>query len=238
MNEEFRRWWAQNHPTERAAVEISETYRAAQDGWRKTPTYHEVRDIIAKHVAAASSPAPASPQQQFVSEVDQWTHDLATAGWIAEAAFNWRAPDGSLWRGPAGAWKELQRRSAPGPEGEQEKCPACGEVNCFDHTLRTTTPPDTPSDGAMRAAKEIADRWFKGDIPERAKLHSTTRRMLLVLAEDVITKHLATTTSPSSETPETETCPVCKNEVPLDSLLSYNNEPNVVCQGCIDAGRF
>lgn len=90
------------------------------------------RDVIKKLEAArdedgvgpaATSPAPAGPPN-FISEVDQWKHDLTTAGWIAETALNWRAPDGSLWRGPAGAWKELQRRSTPTPvqpEGEQER---------------------------------------------------------------------------------------------------------------------
>lgn len=64
---------------------------------------------------AVKSLVAAAEPPKFVSEVDQWKHDLTTAGWIAETAFNWRAPDGSLWRGPAGAWKELQRRDAESP---------------------------------------------------------------------------------------------------------------------------
>lgn len=36
---------------------------------------------------------------------------------------------------------------------------------------------------------------------------------------------------------ETEICPVCKDEVPADSMLSYNNIPNAFCQGCVDSGR-
>lgn len=36
---------------------------------------------------------------------------------------------------------------------------------------------------------------------------------------------------------ETEICPVCKDEVPGDSMLSYNNQPNAFCQGCVDSGR-
>jgi hypothetical protein len=36
---------------------------------------------------------------------------------------------------------------------------------------------------------------------------------------------------------ETEICPVCKNEVPTDSMLSYNNVPNAFCQGCVDSGN-
>lgn len=36
---------------------------------------------------------------------------------------------------------------------------------------------------------------------------------------------------------ETETCPVCKDEVPADSMYSYNHVPNAFCQGCVDSGR-
>jgi hypothetical protein len=36
---------------------------------------------------------------------------------------------------------------------------------------------------------------------------------------------------------ETEICPVCKNEVPIDSLYSYNNVPNAFCQQCVDSGK-
>jgi hypothetical protein len=36
---------------------------------------------------------------------------------------------------------------------------------------------------------------------------------------------------------ETEICPVCKNEVPADSMFSYNNVPNAFCQECVDSGR-
>jgi hypothetical protein len=36
---------------------------------------------------------------------------------------------------------------------------------------------------------------------------------------------------------EIEICPVCKNEVPGDSMFSYNNVPNAFCQECVDSGR-
>lgn len=47
---------------------------------------------------------------EFVSDVERWKHDLIAAGWVAESSIAWRAPDGSLWRGPFGAWKELQHQ--------------------------------------------------------------------------------------------------------------------------------
>lgn len=47
----------------------------------------------------------------LVRTPELWRRDLDAAGWIAESATTFRAPDGSLWRGPAGAWQELQRRN-------------------------------------------------------------------------------------------------------------------------------
>lgn len=41
----------------------------------------------------------------------------------------------------------------------------------------------------------------------------------------------------AQETQQTETCPVCKSEVPADSMYSYNNVPNAFCQECVDSGR-
>lgn len=57
----------------------------------------------------AAAPAAPSPAEPLVSDMQR---DLITAGWVAETAIRWRAPDGSLWRGPYGAWKELQARAA------------------------------------------------------------------------------------------------------------------------------
>lgn len=42
---------------------------------------------------------------------------------------------------------------------------------------------------------------------------------------------------PESEQVDTGICPMCKNEVPLDSMWSYNNVPNAFCQECVDSGR-
>lgn len=43
-------------------------------------------------------------------DVERWKNDLFAADWVTDSFINWRAPDGSLWRGPYGAWKELERR--------------------------------------------------------------------------------------------------------------------------------
>lgn len=47
----------------------------------------------------------------MTTEVEQWKRDLEAAGWTAASATAWYAPDGGLYRGPYGAWKELQRRN-------------------------------------------------------------------------------------------------------------------------------
>lgn len=61
------------------------------------------------------------------------------------------------------------------------------------------------------------------------------RKMIAEL--DAATPLPETPVGGEAQNEEMETCPVCKNEVPLDSMWSYNNVPNAFCQGCIDAGR-
>lgn len=126
-------------------------------------------------LTAASSSAPAEPPK-FVSEVDQWKHDLTTAGWIAETALNWRAPDGSLWRGPAGAWKELQRRNAESLQPTGEQGMTFSELCHVEYT-----PPPNPSDAAMRAARE----WMN---THHASLETNQRREEALAA--IITRYL------------------------------------------------
>lgn len=41
-----------------------------------------------------------------------WKRDLVDAGWEEVRHTIWRAPDGGLYRGPYGAWCEMQRRKA------------------------------------------------------------------------------------------------------------------------------
>lgn len=49
------------------------------------------------------------------SEPEMWRRDLIAADWKEESMIVWRAPDGGLWRGPYGAWRELQRRNTTRP---------------------------------------------------------------------------------------------------------------------------
>ena len=66
-------------------------------------------EFAQKVVALHAAPAAPSPAEPLVSDMQR---ELVAAGWVAETAIRWRAPDGSLWRGPYGAWKELQSRAA------------------------------------------------------------------------------------------------------------------------------
>ncbi len=40
----------------------------------------------------------------------EWKRDLLAAGWTEERHTVWKDPEGRLWRGPYGAWCELQRQ--------------------------------------------------------------------------------------------------------------------------------
>jgi len=42
--------------------------------------------------------------------IETWKRDLEIAGWKQERFSVWKDPEGNLWRGPYGAWRELQRR--------------------------------------------------------------------------------------------------------------------------------
>jgi len=46
-----------------------------------------------------------------MNDVETWRRDLIEAGWIEESMTVWSDPEGNLWRGPYGAWCELQRRN-------------------------------------------------------------------------------------------------------------------------------
>ena len=52
-------------------------------------------------------PEPGDPEYQ---NVDLWVRELTTAGWSRYRGMQtvWRAPNGSLYRGPFGAWKTMK----------------------------------------------------------------------------------------------------------------------------------
>lgn len=41
---------------------------------------------------------------------DGWKADLIAAGWVEKSHTIWVAPDGTVWRGPYGAWREMRLR--------------------------------------------------------------------------------------------------------------------------------
>ncbi len=46
------------------------------------------------------------------TSAEDWESDLLAAGWRRVKLHVYADPDGYLWRGPYGAWCELQRRKA------------------------------------------------------------------------------------------------------------------------------
>jgi len=49
-------------------------------------------------------------QDSEIHSPTAWRRDLAAAGWEEINSITYRDPEGNLWRGPYGAWRELQRR--------------------------------------------------------------------------------------------------------------------------------
>lgn len=49
-----------------------------------------------------------------VHDPDVWIRDLVSAGWVEKSYTIWIAPDGSIWRGPYGAWREMKKRERKG----------------------------------------------------------------------------------------------------------------------------
>jgi len=49
-------------------------------------------------------------QDDEIHSPTAWRRDLQTAGWTEVNPITYRDPEGNLWRGPYGAWRELQRR--------------------------------------------------------------------------------------------------------------------------------
>lgn len=77
---------------------------------------HEVQHLADRLKAALREPSSdaSAPQTD-----EAWTRDLITAGWRERRVNTWICPDGTLWRGPYGAWCELQRRKAETREPRQ-----------------------------------------------------------------------------------------------------------------------
>ena len=49
-------------------------------------------------------------QDNEIHSPTAWKRDLIAAGWTEVRHTVWKDPEDSLWRGPYGAWCELQRR--------------------------------------------------------------------------------------------------------------------------------
>ncbi len=74
---------------------------------------HLSDDIIDDGRVPSTGQQLATPLTRFINDAERWRHDLKNAGWTAESMTTFRDPEGLLWRGPAGAWAEMQRRESP-----------------------------------------------------------------------------------------------------------------------------
>jgi hypothetical protein len=43
--------------------------------------------------------------------IEQMIEQLAAAGWVRDHSTVWRAPDGKLYLGPYGAWKQMKQEA-------------------------------------------------------------------------------------------------------------------------------
>lgn len=142
-------------PQEDASEFVNEFTNAtieAHVGFQHEKPFHDCDyDVCVKRRAIINASSPVSPSQKVEDAqddggVERWRRDLIAAGWTEESATAWYAPDGGLYRGPYGAWKELQRRTGtPVPSKVEEvaagdlpfddycagkDCRACNGVNC------------------------------------------------------------------------------------------------------------
>lgn len=60
-------------------------------------------------------------QDSDIHSPTAWKRDLLAAGWTEERSTVWKDLEGNLWRGPYGAWRELQRRKAIKIHPQQEQ---------------------------------------------------------------------------------------------------------------------
>jgi hypothetical protein len=51
--------------------------------------------------------------------------ELIKAGWVHCGGSTYSAEDGSFWRGPVGAWREMKRRAEP-------TCKVCGGLGSIE----------------------------------------------------------------------------------------------------------
>lgn len=52
-----------------------------------------------------------SPDQERAPSIEQQIAELKAAGWVMIRQCLWKAPDGTYFFGPQGAWKAMKRRA-------------------------------------------------------------------------------------------------------------------------------
>jgi hypothetical protein len=173
----------------------------------------------------AATPATATAAEQSGSFQDLLP---LTPVRIAPGEYEVKTRDGCLlWRMDGAALADWVCASVNGydaavnaltPAFTSDKCERCagtGEVegyggnnvycgHCAGTGKRPNFFPAATTSGAREAAKEIADRWSRHDLPTSAALHSNPTLQLRNLAENVISNHF-----PSAVPVEEQKCTCC-----------------------------
>ena len=76
----------------------------------------------------------------------------------------------------------------------------------------------------LKEVRENRHTWYSG-------MGQVTRDI------DFLLSLLDSDSQAASREEDTVICPVCKEEVPEDSMFSYNHVPNAFCQQCVDSGK-
>ncbi len=68
----------------------------------------EMREHNLTHGTGCKSTARAIEQRSELPTIEQQIAELEAAGWRAMTSIIWRAPQGTLFLGPHGAWKSMR----------------------------------------------------------------------------------------------------------------------------------
>lgn len=128
-------------------------------------------------------------------------------------------------------------------------CPRCGtqhvdaaeDETSFRHRMEVFGLVAEPQDGfptrwtnpphKSHLCHQCGAVWRPADVPTNGVAQIKTRGERDNTWTNSVAVPAASTVAPVEQS-ESETCPVCKNDMPINSLLSYQNIPNAICRAC------
>jgi len=99
-------WWKVYGPSYEVGKDITSGAKQALD--TLTDAVRELRQQ--RNDWAADCTRAHNACINAVYDPDGWREDLLDAGWFEKSHTIWVAPDGTVYRGPYGAWREMKRR--------------------------------------------------------------------------------------------------------------------------------